>query len=262
MSEGASADWQALLAAAVSRPGTPDPATLAGLVRASPARLAVYRNNALVPLVQALEETFPACRQLVGAGPWRTLLIDFVRRHPPRAPVLQDYGAELPDFLSETGAAKAHAALLDLVRLELRVVETWHAADGPLLDAADFARLLEHPDRLADLCFTVHPTATLMRSDHPVGSLWLAAHRAQSGPAACPAGPETVLLTRPGWQVEVRLLAPAEATLLAQLVAGRCLGEAMEAALASQPQAEPAALLATLVGSQLASGVLASARPV
>jgi len=68
-------------------------------------------------------------------------------------------------------------------------------------------------------------------------------------------GPEQVLVTRPGWEVEIRLLTPPEASLLSLLSDGESLGEALAAALSCEPETAPAALLATLVSSGMFAAV-------
>lgn len=252
-------DWQGGLAAAVLQPELPAPEGVRETVPGSAlTRLGIYRNNALVPLVQSLEETFPACRHVLGAGVLRRLLIGFVRAHPPHSPVLQDYGQQFPGYLTLTRAGRAQPALVDLARLELLVVRAWHAADAPVLGTAEFAALLGDPAGLADLRFTLHPAARLLESAYPVGSLWLAERRGTSAAALAQQGGETVLVTRSDWSVEVQLLSPAEADLFAVLVCGGTLEEALAVALEKYPGADPAALLGTLISSGAASAVAAA----
>jgi hypothetical protein len=248
--------WQDAFAGAVCDPelGVPD-----GLRAANTddleARLAVYRNNALVPLVQSLEDSFPACRQLLGAAAFRALLIRFVRAHPPHTAVLQDYGSELPGFLALGMAGRTQPAVIDLARLELLTVQAWHAADADTLGPADFATALAQPERLSELRLVIHPAAALLESPHPVGSLWLAERRAAPLCMQLPGSPEVVLVTRADWSVQIQVLSTGEGTLCAALICGATLGQAMEIALADSPQSTPADLLATLISSGLCSAL-------
>ena len=82
-------------------------------------RFAVYRNNVTVSLMDALAETFPVCQAMVGAPHFRDLARAFVRRHPPRSPVLARYGHGFADFIAECTLAAPWPYLPDLARLEL-----------------------------------------------------------------------------------------------------------------------------------------------
>jgi hypothetical protein len=255
-------DWQARLAAAVARPTPPLPGQQGP--RVSSARLAIYRNNALAPLVQALEDTLPACRWLLGADTWRSVLLDFVRAQPPDSPILRDYGAALPAWLA---ARQAHPALCELAMLELALVRCWHAAEAPVLAAKGYAELQAHADRLAGLRLELHPAARLLRCAWPAGSLWLDARRGGDLPTTPGAGdrdgaggcggalpaearPEAVLVARREWTVEVRLLSPGEDALLHALAAGQELVEALGAGLDAGGDSDAGSLLATLVDSR------------
>ncbi|MDE3011195.1 MAG: putative DNA-binding domain-containing protein [Pseudomonadota bacterium] len=261
--------WHAALAAAVTQPGLAVPDCLLTPPGGSTeARLAVYRNNALVPLVLALEESLPALARLLGAATLRAELIRFVRAHPPTSPVLLDYGQQLPEFLQQSRSAQRQPAAVDLARLELQLVRAWHAADAPLLGAADFARLLQAPDALAELRFAWHPAAVLLHSEFPVGTLWLAARPGYAGTMTAGDGvapgceapaprAQSVLVTRSDWSVQVRVLAPAEAQMLAVLHGSGTLGEALASGLGTAPAVDPATLLTVLVDGGFASAALA-----
>ena len=88
------------------------------------ARFAVYRNNVVSSLIDALAETFPVVQALVGVEFFRAMASLFVRQSPPRSRVLASYGAALPSFIASFAPAQ-----LDLQREYLaRVRETRAAA--------------------------------------------------------------------------------------------------------------------------------------
>jgi hypothetical protein len=109
---------EAALRTAILDPGAPTPAGLAdGAGRPATRRFAVYRNNVVASLSEALEVAFPAIAKLVGNGFFRAMAGIFVRAHPPRSPLMMLYGAEFPDFLA-TFAPVAHLPYLaDVARL-------------------------------------------------------------------------------------------------------------------------------------------------
>src|SRR5262245_48093331 len=79
-------------------------------------RVQIYRNHLRISLREALAATFPVIRRLVGEDYFAAVARAFVERHPPRSPVLAEYGADLPAFLAE--APNAPAYLPDVARLE------------------------------------------------------------------------------------------------------------------------------------------------
>ena len=64
------------------------------------ARFAVYRNNVASSLIKALEARFPVIERLVGDAFFKGVAHAFIRAHPPRSPVLMEYGDAFPAFLT------------------------------------------------------------------------------------------------------------------------------------------------------------------
>src|SRR4051812_32510694 len=60
------------------------------------ARLAIHRRHYEASLVAAIMEKFPAAIWLTGAAFMTEAARVFVRRHPPRAPCIAQYGAAFP----------------------------------------------------------------------------------------------------------------------------------------------------------------------
>ena len=143
-------------------------------------RFAVYRNNVMVSLIDALADSYPVTQDLVGEEFFRAMARLFVRTQPPRSPVLALYGAGLAEFIEGFAPAAALPYLADVARLEMLRVQAWHAADAVPLGLADFAALLENAPALAATGFDLHPSLAVLRSAHAVVSLW-AAHQAQDG---------------------------------------------------------------------------------
>jgi hypothetical protein len=230
-------------AAALLDPQRPVPAGLAQQQGASPsARFAVYRNNVIVGLVDALAARFPVTLRLVGEGFFRAMAREFARRHPPRDPVLWHYGTQLPDFIAGFAPAASLPYLADIARVEIAWSEAWSAPEAEGLTAAALHGM--DPERLLVCRVTLHPAMRLLRSAHPAGSLW-SAHQGDDEPRAPdPWAPEDLLLTRPGADVQLRRLPPGAHACLAALAAGEPLEAAFAAALEESLDANAGALLA------------------
>ena len=157
---------------ALLRPDAPCPAGLRAWNGSDPVkRYAVYRNNVVVSLVDALADSHPVTQALVGEAFFRAMAGEFARRSPPRSPVLAWYGEGFADFVADFPPAAGLPYLADLARLEWLRVEAWHAADADPLPLAEVAALLADEAALPNLRVTLHPALRVLRSAHPVVSL-------------------------------------------------------------------------------------------
>src|SRR5690606_15015602 len=81
-------------------------------------RFAVYRNNVVVGLVNALAARFPALQRIVGEEFFRAMAQLYVRAHPPRSRLLMEYGDGFADFIAAFEPAAELPYLADIARLE------------------------------------------------------------------------------------------------------------------------------------------------
>ncbi|MBL8587921.1 MAG: putative DNA-binding domain-containing protein, partial [Methylobacteriaceae bacterium] len=106
-------------AAALLSPGAPAPPGLTTWNGSDPARrFAVYRNNVVVSLIEALSGAFPVTRELVGEEFFRAMAREFALGHPPRSPVMARFGEELPGFIAAFAPARELPWLADVAALE------------------------------------------------------------------------------------------------------------------------------------------------
>ena len=212
-------------------------------------RFAVYRNNVVHSLVEALRRRFPVVERLVGAEFARAMFGAFVRAHPPRSPLMMEYGDLLPAFLESFPPAASLPYLADVARLELARGSAYHAADANPLDPSMLAEAANRPPD--ELRLGLHPSVRILSSPHPFHSIW-----AMNQPGAAPhpltgLGAENALVARSGLTVlTVPLTAPAAAFLTA-LLGGASLAEA---GFAAGPGFDPAEDLARLIGAGLIIG--------
>lgn len=202
-------------------------------------RFAVYRNNVVVALVDALSATFPVCSALVGEAFFRAMAREFVAARPPRSRVLAFYGRDFPAFVDAFAPAESVPYLADVARLEMARLEACHAADVEALAPDEIAAALADPARLPALRIEAHPSAAVLRSRFAVFSLW-AAHQGEGAPeielaTVDPAQPQSVLVVRAGLDVHCVELAPAIAVFIDRLLHGAGLATAQHAAHGAGP---------------------------
>ena len=222
-----------------------------------PERFAIYRNNRIAALAEALSATYAATQRLVGERFFGSLAHAFINAHPPRTPVLHEYGAEFPGFIDSFEAASSLPYLADVARIEWAWMRAYHAADCEPLGTNC---LFGHKDEdVEGLVFALHPSASLIRSAHPAATIWqMNTDGGTPGSIESWHG-ENVLVVRPKLDVAVRVISDPTALFLTGLDAGLPLGLAAEAARKVAPDFDLPAQLAAAFDLGLVAGVALSA---
>ena len=100
---------------ALLRPDLPRPADIIAPAHDSATRrFAVYRNNVIASLSDALETAFPAIRALLGDTNFRNIASVYCRAHPPTSPIMQQFGADFGVFLDGFEPVKRFPYLPDI----------------------------------------------------------------------------------------------------------------------------------------------------
>lgn len=215
-------------------------ATVEGWSRESPPRtrdaLAAYRGNAAAIATRALAAAFPTVQQLLGEESFDALAAALWHRHPPRRGDLALWGGELPAFVAADAQLASEPYLADVARLDWAVHAIEQAADAPS-QPSGVERLAS--DDPATLALVLRDGAALIRSPHPIVSIWRA-HRSDAADrfdavrAAFAAGRgETAWVWRRGWRAQVDAVDAAQAVFTESLLAGRSIAVALDAAGAS-----------------------------
>lgn len=201
------------------------PAEIARTDGADPrSRFEVYRNNVQSALASALSARFPATEQVVGTPFFRAMALAYARAHPPRSPLLLNYGDGMPAFVSAFPPAQALPYLADLMRLEVLRGRAYHAADCGVLDPA---RLASCPvEAIESLRLRLHPSAGWLSSPYPVLTVWRMNSGLQPLAPIADRGGEDVLVVRPHLTLHVHALPQGTGAFLTALADGLPLGPA------------------------------------
>lgn len=218
-------------------------------------RFAVYRNNVVVSLTDALADTFPVTQALVGEEFFRAMARVFLQETPVKTRVLTWLGASFADFIETFPPATSLAYLSDVARLEMLQVRAYHAADAQPIALQTLAQAWADPDALADLQLTLHPSAHLLQSPHAVWSLWAAHQDILSIDTVKPELAETVLVFRRELGVEILHVSMAEGHFLVLLMEGAGLAQAADAAVEHDQRFDLGAFLAHLIRLQLITSI-------
>lgn len=243
--EGAAPDFQDAFSAALFDPDAGPPPGVAAGADGRPAekRFAVYRNNVIASLIEALGKAYPAVERLVGPEFFKAMAGVHVRAHPPQSPVMLFYGEAFPEWLEAFQPAASLPYLPDVARIERARRRAYHAADATPLTPADaeavFGALA--PEAVALSRIQLHPSLHLVSSAHPALSIWRMADAGGGGKA--PAGPERTVIVRPDETVEMRAADAGAFAFLDALSAGARLVDAATAGTTAHSDFDLAAAL-------------------
>lgn len=248
-------EGQTSFADALIHPDAPLPA---GIVdpegKPSPKRFAVYRNNVIVSLTEALSASFPAVAALVGEEFFKGMAQVYIRQTPPTSPLLNQYGREFCDFITAFEPARGLPFLADVARIDRAWLDAYHAADTAPLDPASLAGMDE--EMLMQSHFLATPATSALASRYPIADIWTAAKAGNAAANISRDQGQGVLIARPDIEVGVHKLNTAEAVFFSALIEGMVLGDAAEQAL----EADAAFDLGRALGLAFSSGAFASVK--
>lgn len=244
MIAGNLAQFQDAFARALLSPEEPDaPHSLA----AQPG-FAIYRNTVLKGCIDALQANFPAVARLVGEEWFRAAAAVYARRHPPRVPMLLEYGGEFAGFLSAFEPAAELPYLPAVAKLDRYWTEAHAARDEAPLRAQALAGL--NSERLGQAILRPHAAARWAWFPLPAYSIWSRNRKAapvDGDEAQAAWRGEGALIVRPADGVHWRELDEAGCVFMDACAAGEPLAKAAEAAIVVAPGADLAALMARLL---------------
>ncbi len=219
---------------------------------------AVYRNTVMKGCIDALEANFPAVARLVGSEWFRAAAAAYVPAHLPTGGCLLAYGDDgFAHFLQALPSAAGLSYLAGVARLDTLWREVHVAAEAPVLDPRALAT--EAPEALAARVLWPHPaTRWAWMPDQPIASIWSrnrASALGENGEIIWQG--EGLLLTRDGGSVGWQPLSHAGCAFLDACAEGLPLGNAAQAALGVDPDADLAGVLQLL----LQAGAFTSQHP-
>jgi hypothetical protein len=219
------------------------------------ARVQVYRNNVRSLFEGALARTYPVLRQRVGEDYFARLATEYRQEHPSQSGDLHWTGQHFPEWIGSRMAGTDYAWLADLARLEWACEEALVSEWLPPAPAGSLARV--PPEDLADALLSLQPALRTVASTFPVWSVWQANQPGARGDAIDPSlGPQQVVVAPDADGLVLHSLAAGQFGFVEQLVAGRTLGQALEASgLAIEQLPET---LAWLFGAGLVTAVCSS----
>lgn len=187
-------------------------------------RLAIYRNNFLISLTEALKANFPVTLQLLGGDFFEQAARRFVLAHPPQQPCLFEYGAAFADYLRDLPQLGSMPYVAEMARFEFARIAAYNAPSESSLSTNQLAAL--SPEQLDDLPIRLARHARIVPVRAPVLALWLAHQKPDPDLAAIDmsARPHSLLVCRPDHLLAMREIDGSMARFLSAAQEGTRLG--------------------------------------
>lgn len=216
------------------------PSRLGAVVRAYGAlcpveRLGIYASMYPLRTVEALRSDYPALATLLGERRFGALVREYVAAHPSTSFTLARLGDRLPSFAATWGPERGRGLRADVARLERAAAAVFDAADVALLDAPALAAALASEGEL--LRFVAAPAFAILAVRPGAVAVLDAVLEDASAPTSAERGLVHVALYRRDFTVLRRTLDPVPGRLLAALVSGLPLAEALSRAARRRPGA-------------------------
>ena len=200
---------------------------------------AVYRNNVVRSIIDALGDAYPAVKRLVGEQFFAAMTRDYWQAHPPAARTLTLYGAHFADHIAAWKPAEKLTYLPDVARIDRAWLEAHHAEDAAPLTVKQVQAM--PPEKLGAHTPGLHPSVRRIKSEFPAWSIWQTNREDDEvRKIVLTRGSETTLVHRPHGDVKHCTLTPAEAQFLTRIAEGGSFDDASRIVANAFPGADPA----------------------
>jgi hypothetical protein len=106
-------------------------------------RLEIYHAMYPLRMEEALASDYPGLKHFLGDDGFMRLVRDYVQAHPSRSFTLNPLGRRLPEYLETARGVRRREFCRDLARLERALAEVFDAEQTPALDEAAIAAVPE-----------------------------------------------------------------------------------------------------------------------
>ncbi len=196
-------------------------------------RFDIYRSGYHARLFECLLDDYPVLAAMLGDEPFEALCRAYVDRHPSASPNLNGFGRHMAAFCREAklDAFPAFDGLRvfasELAALEWALVEVLHAETAAPLEITALQAL--PPEAWATARFIKNEAIRVFRFEYPVNAVFIANRIDDIVPEVPAPSPNAVAVYRKDMQLWRMELTPAMLGVLEPLLAGKTLGEALEA---------------------------------
>ncbi|MFZ6689065.1 putative DNA-binding domain-containing protein [Undibacterium sp. SXout11W] len=201
-------------------------------------RFSYYRGNMTGIWASALTNAYPVLLQLVGTEFFEDMAKAYGRAYPSQSGDLNQFGAQLCDFLKDSEFITDYPYFEDIAKLEWQLHCAYYAADAKVLSLRDALIAAEQCGQdLASASLLTHPAVGLYASPLSAVEIWLAHQEGELTTFPADIHKENfALISRPQWQALVSPLTRADYLALQALFQKANIAYALELALSEDAQ--------------------------
>ncbi len=204
-------------------------ATLTSSVSTEQLPWRIHRNTIWHGWIEALGDSYPVVKALIGNDSFSAHARDFLLYRPPSSAALKWIGNGFPQWLDGQPVSKTVPYLVDVARLEHLWLNAFHAPDQEPL-APDAIGQFE-PEQMLELVAQLHPSTGFVESAFPIDVVFQV-HQSDVIDTdqfiALPDRGVCLMIARPGFDVLVLAVDPVCRQLAIALSSGRTLGQALK----------------------------------
>jgi hypothetical protein len=222
-------------------------------------RVAIHRRHYMKSLVAALLGKFPAVGWLMGQRFVTEAAQEFIRRRPPTAPCIAEYGADFPELLAERPGAEGVPYLRVFAELEWQLGHISIAVDRPALGIDAFATM--PADAVPDLTLALQPGLHYLLAPWPIDDL-MKLYLTESAPEHYVFEPAETRIEVCGarGKFDIKRVDAGTFAFRSAIGAGSSIGAAAERALESDATFDPGRAFAALIDECLVTAITSAPR--
>lgn len=129
-----------------------------------------YRDSVIGGIIEALADSYPVVKKLVGEQFFNHISYQYIREHPSTSPDLNNYGRQFADFIDTLDSTESVPYLSDVARLEWawqKIINGENSRTGNLHLLANL-----NENNSDNLIFKLNPHTSLVFSKYAIHKIW------------------------------------------------------------------------------------------
>jgi Putative DNA-binding domain len=193
-------------------------------------RLSIYKNNVISTLRDSLRAKFPATSNCLTAKFFGSILLYYIKEHPPKVPSLAMFGCDFHEFIANFRATSDIKFLPDLVRFEWYLHKTCFAKREVAISAQDMINI--SPNDYENIVFTLRSDMSLLSSRFQIDLIW--SKYTNDNNCISPSKQTYLVFFQKNYQTHYKGINEEEYNFLQAVREGKKLGEILEETYSSR----------------------------
>lgn len=185
----------------------------------NPLGMAIYQNNYRYGLINALSETYPVCKRLVGKLFFEAMANQYVQSHASRFFSLNDYGSDFCDFIQHFSPTFSVPYLSDMAKMEWAIHKVFIGPDIIHKHPSKLLTIIKDPNQYNKITLSLAPNVYLLESKYPIHRIWETNQEDYQGKTEVnlDQGGDKLFIFRPKLEVQIDILEQTDWDILLKI---------------------------------------------